>query len=106
MNFVRNDRLQFHKFILNFPDLSKGKHSQPPVSLVGQLYWREFFYTCGATINNFDKMVGNRICRQIPWRQDKEEFLGAWKEARTGFPYIDAIMTQLKNEGWIHHLAR
>ena len=32
--------------------------------------------------------------------------LGAWKEARTGFPYIDAIMTQLKNEGWIHHLAR
>ena len=51
-------------------------------------------------------MVGNKVCRQIPWRQDKEEFLGAWKEARTGFPYIDAIMTQLKNEGWIHHLAR
>ena len=51
-------------------------------------------------------MVGNKVCRQIPWRQDKEEFLGTWKEARTGFPYIDAIMTQLKNEGWIHHLAR
>jgi deoxyribodipyrimidine photolyase len=24
------------------------------------------------------------------------EKLAAWKEARTGFPYIDAIMTQLK----------
>ena len=38
--------------------LKKGKHSQPPVSLVGQLMWREFFYTCGATIENFDKMKG------------------------------------------------
>lgn len=23
-----------------------------------------------------------------------------------GFPFIDAIMTQLRLEGWIHHLAR
>ena len=51
-------------------------------------------------------ILGNRICRQIPWRQDKEEYLNAWKEGRTGFPYIDAIMTQLRKEGWIHHLAR
>jgi len=32
--------------------------------------------------------------------------LAAWSEARTGYPYIDAIMTQLRREGWIHHLAR
>nr|XP_006642290.2 PREDICTED: cryptochrome-2-like [Lepisosteus oculatus] len=24
----------------------------------------------------------------------------------TGFPFIDAIMTQLRSEGWVHHLAR
>ena len=40
---------------------AKGKHSQPPVSLVGQLYWREFFYSCGATIDNFDQMVGKYL---------------------------------------------
>jgi len=86
---------------------SKGKHSMPPVSLVGQLLWREFFYTCGATIDNFNKMKGNKICRQIPWRsEDDEEYLQAWKEGRTGYPFIDAIMTQLRQEGWIHHLAR
>ena len=84
---------------------SKGKHSQPPVSLVGQLLWREFFYTCGSSIQNFDKMEGNPICRQIPW-ENNAEYLAAWKEARTGYPFIDAIMTQLKKEGWIHHLAR
>jgi cryptochrome len=27
-------------------------------------------------------------------------------QGRTGYPFIDAIMIQLKNEGWIHHLAR
>lgn len=27
-------------------------------------------------------------------------------QGQTGFPWIDAIMTQLHEEGWIHHLAR
>ena len=27
-------------------------------------------------------------------------------QAKTGFPWIDAIMTQLRLEGWIHPLAR
>merc|ERR1711953_492768 len=48
---------------------------------------------------------GNSVCRQIPWDEDEEKFQ-AWKEGRTGYPYIDAIMTQLRKEGWIHHLAR
>ena len=48
------------------------------------------------------------ICRQIPWREDdnKDKYLKAWKTGTTGFPFIDAIMTQLRQEGWIHHLAR
>ncbi|KAI4494552.1 hypothetical protein M0804_000753 [Polistes exclamans] len=29
-----------------------------------------------------------------------------YKKGQTGFPWIDAIMTQLREEGWIHHLAR
>jgi hypothetical protein len=48
---------------------------------------------------------GNSVCRQIPW-DTNAEYLSAWKEARTGYPFIDAIMTQLRREGWIHHLAR
>ncbi|XP_069804452.1 cryptochrome-1-like isoform X1 [Dendropsophus ebraccatus] len=81
------------------------KHSSPPVSLHGQLLWREFYYVAGAGIPNFDKMVGNSVCCQVDWDENKE-YLQAWTEARTGFPFIDAIMTQLRTEGWIHHLAR
>lgn len=33
-------------------------------------------------------------------------FLNVCTQGRTGFPWIDAIMIQLQQEGWIHHLAR
>ncbi|CAF0961683.1 unnamed protein product [Brachionus calyciflorus] len=84
---------------------AKKKHSLPPVSLEGQLLFREFFYYVGSYTPNFDKIEGNTVCRQIKW-DDKPEYVQAWKEARTGYPFIDAIMTQLRTEGWIHHLAR
>ncbi|XP_037792441.1 cryptochrome-2-like [Penaeus monodon] len=74
-------------------------------SLLGQLTFREMFYTVGATTANFDQMEGNSICRQIPWKRD-EKMLEAWEYGKTGFPFIDAIMTQLRKEGWVHHLAR
>ncbi|XP_039053802.1 (6-4)DNA photolyase isoform X3 [Hibiscus syriacus] len=52
------------------------RHSSPPVSLVGQLLWRDFFYTVAFGTPNFDKMKGNKICKQ------------------------------LRKWGWMHHLAR
>ncbi|CAI5665893.1 cryptochrome-2 isoform X3 [Oreochromis niloticus] len=81
------------------------KRCSPPLSLFGQLLWREFFYTAATNNPNFDRMDGNPICVQIPWDQNPEA-LAKWAEGRTGFPWIDAIMTQLRQEGWIHHLAR
>ncbi|XVF24850.1 hypothetical protein REPUB_Repub13aG0163300 [Reevesia pubescens] len=81
------------------------RHTSPPVSLVGQLLWRDFFYTVAFGTPNFDKMKGNKICKQIPWN-DNAELLAAWREARTGYPWIDAIMVQLRKWGWMHHLAR
>lgn len=146
------------------------QHTSPPVSLLGQLLWREFYYCVAVDTPNFDKMEGNPVCKQIPW-DTNESYLKAWKEVctnkskrilihldktqdsvlqvtewsksesdgkicviferkyntnyleyftlfvsyctvivtfkgRTGYPFIDAVMTQLRQEGWIHHLAR
>ena len=99
--------LSVTKFYNMLTDICKldPKHSLPPVSLHGQLLWREFFYLSSAVTPNFDKMIGNPRCKQIPWDRDADKIL-AWKEGRTGYPFIDAIMTQLRVEGWIHHLAR
>ncbi|XP_063072025.1 cryptochrome circadian regulator 3b isoform X3 [Engraulis encrasicolus] len=70
-----------------------------------KLLWREFFYTAATNNPRFDKMEGNPICIRIPWDKNPEA-LAKWAEAKTGFPWIDAILTQLRQEGWIHHLAR
>ena len=77
----------------------------PPTSLAGQLLWREFFYAQAATIDNWDRMEGNRACRLVDWGYDPT-LLRAWEESGTGFPYIDACMAQLRGDGWLHHLAR
>jgi deoxyribodipyrimidine photolyase len=83
----------------------KKEHSKPPVSLLGQLLWREFYYVVAAHTPNYHRMEGNPICKQIPW-DDNEDFYRAWEESRTGYPWIDAIMAQLRRTGWMHHLAR
>lgn len=65
------------KFYLVWTILFQIKKAVPPLSLHGQLLWREFFY-CAATKNpNFDRMQGNPICVQIPWDKNVEA-LAKW----------------------------
>ncbi|CAB1456083.1 unnamed protein product [Pleuronectes platessa] len=105
--YLRFGCLSCRLFYFKLTDLYKKvkKNSSPPLSLYGQLLWREFFYTAATNNPCFDKMESNPICVQIPWDRNAEA-LAKWAEGSTGFPWIDAIMTQLRQEGWIHHLAR
>lgn len=97
-------RLFYHKLSEAYEKSTKP-NSSPPVSLHGQLLWREYNYLHGYATPNFDRMVGNPSARQIQW-DDDPALLKAWKDGNTGYPFIDAIMTQLNETGWIHHLAR
>jgi len=95
----------YHELSNVYSKFNSKNISKPPVSLHGQLMWREYNYLTGYATPNFDKIVDNPIARQIPWDDDPRLVL-AWKNGETGYPYIDAIMTQLRKTGWIHHLAR
>ncbi|KAI8802800.1 FAD binding domain of DNA photolyase-domain-containing protein [Cladochytrium replicatum] len=107
-------RLFYNKIIEVYRD--QKSHSEPPVSLLGQILWREFYYTVASVTPNYSIMEGNPVCLQVDWwcrngpedprNPEAAENLKAWTEGRTGYPWIDAIMSQLKKEGWIHHLAR
>lgn len=89
-------------------------HSTPPESLLGQLLWREFFHSNSESIGaNYNQIKGNNLSRYIDWdlqtrygddgaklpKEEQEkiwkeeepeawERLQAWKEGRTGFPWI------------------
>lgn len=104
--YLRFGCLSTRLFYYQLTELYKRvKNVRPPLSLHGQILWREFFY-CAATRNpNFDRMEGNPICVQIPWEKNQDA-LAKWANGQTGYPWIDAIMIQLRDEGWIHHLAR
>ncbi|KAK5682262.1 hypothetical protein LTS10_005388 [Elasticomyces elasticus] len=103
----------------------KKATSSPPVSLTGQLLFRDMYFAAQCAIGYpFGQTYNNAHCRFIPWHlpskvdvktglvtggyevdsQVKEIEFQRWREGRTGFPWIDAIMRQLKYEGWIHHL--
>ena len=91
-------------------DANKKVATQPPTSLLGQLYWREFFYYQAYTTPGFSCIKENKNCIQVPWRDETDPqgkmYFEAWKNAKTGYPFIDACMMQLKKEGFMHHLAR
>lgn len=82
--YLRFGCLSTRLFYYQLTDLYKKiKKAFPPLSLHGQLLWREFFY-CAATKNsNFDKMLGNPICVQIPWDRNVEA-LAKWANVSLG----------------------
>ena len=108
-------------------DNYSGIASQPPVSLTGQLLFRDMYFGAQAALGySFCQTLYNSHCRFIPWHlpskvdhttrlvtgeyhidsAQAEEWFQRWKYGLTGFPWIDALMRQLHREGWIHHLGR
>lgn len=118
---------EFYWRAQNIVDKWKGKASQPPTSLTGQLLFRDMYFGAQARLGvYFGQTVGNDHCKFIPWHlrskiddatglstkeyikdsEQAETWFRRWKFGITGFPWIDAAMRQLRQEGWIHHLAR
>jgi len=108
-------------------DKYEGKPSQPPTSLHGQLLFRDMYFGAQAALGwSFGQTYGNSHCRFVPWHLpskidvktglitgeyevdsvEAEQHFIRWKQGRTGFPFVDALMRQLRLEGWIHHLGR
>lgn len=101
-----SSRLVFARLRQCERDSGIAQPTQPPVSLVGQLLWREFFMFVAAAVGApFGTIAGNPVCRRIPWEDDEAKF-AAWRDGMTGYPAIDAAMRQLRQQGWLHHLAR
>ncbi|KAK2763235.1 hypothetical protein FQN54_009871 [Arachnomyces sp. PD_36] len=108
----------------------KKKNTSIPTNLHGQLLFRDMYFAAQAALGEkFAQIRGNNLCKFIDWHlqsdyregpkggilvdrtydadsAEAENWFQRWKEGRTGFPWIDALMRQLRQDGWIHHLGR
>ncbi|KAJ2939748.1 hypothetical protein O0L34_g17939 [Tuta absoluta] len=101
--------LSVRKFYWAIQDLFYQVHQgrlRATHSITGQLIWREYFYTMSVNNPNYGQMSGNPICLDIPWKEPEGDELKRWTEGKTGFPFVDAAMRQLRAEGWLHHVVR
>ena len=73
--------------------------------LTKNLLLREFAFLVGFFTPNFDLMEGNPLCVQFPW-DDNPQYLEAWRQGQTGYPWIDAVIRQCRRQGWAHFLGR
>ena len=69
------------------------------------LLWREFFYCSYARRPDSGILSINRRMDSFPWSGQWKDLID-WKEGKTGFPIIDAIMRKLWQTGWIDNRKR
>ena len=121
--------LSIREFYWRVEDICKKRKdaSSPPASLNGQLLFRDMYFAAQAALGyKMAQTYDNSSIKFVPWHlpskidksnhlitgsydidnQDAEQWYRRWKWGRTGFPWIDALMRQLRQEGWIHHLGR
>jgi deoxyribodipyrimidine photo-lyase len=82
-----------------------GEGSPARVALVRQIAWRDWFaHTVALRPEMVDEPIDGRFAT-MRWRGDDASF-DAWKEGRTGVPFVDAGMRQLRTTGWVHNRVR
>lgn len=88
-------------------DLS-GRRTAGAGSYRRELAFREFYADILWHRPDSLTMSVDPVIDQLEWDTgtQADQHLEAWKQGRTGFPYIDAGMRQLLAEGWMHNRVR
>jgi deoxyribodipyrimidine photo-lyase len=82
-----------------------GTSTQGRAAFVRQLAWRDWYahllWESPALVERSMRPEFDRI----RWENDPAD-ITAWREGRTGYPFIDAGMRQLASTGWMHNRVR
>ncbi len=88
------------------PDALDMRHRSGPSVWVSELLWREFYKHLLVGFPRVSRHGSfHRQYDGLPWRDSEADF-DAWCEGRTGYPFVDAAMRQLKATGWMHNRMR
>lgn len=71
-----------------------------------EICWREFYAdVLQQNPDSTTSSLDDRFDSTMRWENDDDAF-AAWAEGRTGYPFVDAGMRQLRAEGWMHNRVR
>jgi deoxyribodipyrimidine photo-lyase len=70
-----------------------------------ELVWREFYASILEAFPHVLRGAFRAAFDRLRWENDDTGF-AAWCEGRTGYPFVDAGMRQLRETGWMHNRAR
>jgi len=89
--------------------LRGGADSAGAAVWLSELIWREFYF---MILHHHPRVAQGRsfqpACDAIRWREDDtgDRYFAAWRDARTGYPLVDAAMLQLRQSGYMHNRLR
>jgi deoxyribodipyrimidine photo-lyase len=70
-----------------------------------ELAWREFYQHAMYHFPELAEDAYRPAFKNFPYDNNSEHFQ-AWCEGKTGYPIVDAAMSQLKSTGWMHNRCR
>ena len=70
-----------------------------------EIAWREFYADVLHNNPHTEKEDYAERFAEMRYNKPDEKF-EAWKQGKTGYPFVDAAMRQLVNEGWMHNRTR
>lgn len=70
-----------------------------------EIAWREFYADVLHQAPSSVSVSLDERFESMPWNDDDADFT-TWAEGRTGYPFVDAGMRQLRAEGWMHNRVR
>jgi deoxyribodipyrimidine photo-lyase len=102
---VTSPRYVLRLLLNQYPDLIQASDSEN-FAWLNELIWREFYRNL---IFHHQRLCKYKNYKEsydaLTWHFDQNLFT-AWCEGKTGYPIVDAAMTQLNQTGWMHNRLR
>jgi len=70
-----------------------------------ELIWRDYFKFVCQKFGDRVFYLSGILNKHLPWSQDMDKFK-AWADGRTGVPFVDSNMRELKETGWMSNRGR
>ncbi|XP_056155795.1 cryptochrome DASH [Lampris incognitus] len=84
---------------------SERTANQSTYWVIFELLWRDYFKFVGAKYGDRLFHIRGLQDKSVPWKKDRKLF-DAWKEGRTGVPFVDANMRELAMTGFMSNRGR